>query len=65
MQNPESVIIYIFTIYSTIAPLEEAKDTIHEKNELCGGDGFFGKKKIDGKFGLKMALNCLKSSKMA
>ena len=26
---------------------------IHEKKELCGGDGFFGKK-IGGKFGLKM-----------
>ena len=25
------------------------------KNEFCGGDGFFGKKKIGGKFGLKMA----------
>ena len=28
---------------------------IHSKNEFCGGDGFFGKKKIGGKFGLKMA----------
>ena len=44
---------------------DEEDGYIHEKKELCGGDGFFGKKKIGGKFGLKMAKNCLKSSKMA
>ena len=28
---------------------------IHEKKDLCGGDGYFGEKKNGGKFGPKMA----------
>ena len=33
---------------------DEEDGYIHEKKELCGGDGFLAKK-IGGKFGLKMA----------
>ena len=29
--------------------------SIHAKNEFCGGYGYLGKKKIGGKFDLKMA----------
>ena len=28
--------------------------SIHEKNELCGGDGFFGKKKLAENLVLKL-----------
>ena len=28
---------------------------IHEKKDFCGRDGYLGKKKIGGRFGLKMA----------
>ena len=34
---------------------KQAPTTIHSKNEFCGGDGYLSKKKIGGKFGLKMA----------
>ena len=40
---------------------DEEDGYIHEKKELCGGDGFFGKKK----FGLKMAKKCLKWAKIS
>ena len=29
--------------------------SIHEKSEFCGGVGYLSKKKIGGKFGVKMA----------
>jgi hypothetical protein len=54
---------------------DEEDGYIHEKKELCGGDGFFGKKnwrkiwpknglKLQ-KFGLKMAKKCLKWAKIS
>ena len=47
---------------------DEEDGYIHEKKELCGGDGFFGKKnwrKIWPKNGLKLQKFGLKMAKMA